>query len=53
MKFSSAISWVQWLNGEKTNGSETISVVILRVLIYSVVGKATDLTYLKLFKDTM
>jgi hypothetical protein len=23
------------------------------VLIYSVVGKATDLTYLKLFKDTM
>jgi hypothetical protein len=32
MKFSSAISRVKWFNSEKTNVSETISVLILRVL---------------------
>jgi hypothetical protein len=33
MKFSQTISWVKWLNAEKTNISKSISVLILRVLI--------------------
>jgi hypothetical protein len=33
MKFSRAISRVRWFNGEKTNVSNTISVLVLRVLI--------------------
>jgi hypothetical protein len=28
MKFSQAVSWVKWLNGEKTNVSKTISVLV-------------------------
>jgi hypothetical protein len=32
MKFSWAVSWVKWLNGEKTNVLQTISVLVLRVL---------------------
>jgi len=32
MKFSWAISWVKWLNSEKTNVSKTISVLAFRVL---------------------
>jgi hypothetical protein len=31
-KFSQAISWVKWLNSEKTNISKTISVLMFRVL---------------------
>jgi hypothetical protein len=32
MKFSRAINRVKWLNGEKSNVSKTISVLVLRVL---------------------
>jgi hypothetical protein len=32
MKFSWAISWVNWLGSEKTNVLKTISVLVLRVL---------------------
>jgi hypothetical protein len=32
MKFSRAISRVNWLSGEKTNVSKTISDLVLRVL---------------------
>jgi hypothetical protein len=34
MKFSRAISRVKWLSGEKTNVSKTISVLVLRVLVW-------------------
>jgi hypothetical protein len=34
MKFSLAVSWVKWVNDEKTNISKTISVLVLRVLIW-------------------
>jgi len=34
MKFSQAISRVKWLNGEKTNVSKFISVLVLRVPIW-------------------
>jgi hypothetical protein len=34
MKFSQAISQVKWLNREKTNISKTISVLVLRMLIW-------------------
>jgi hypothetical protein len=34
MKFSRAISQVKWLSSEETNGSKTISVLVLRVLVY-------------------
>jgi hypothetical protein len=34
MKFSQAISQVKWLSGEKTNISKTISVLVLRVLVW-------------------
>jgi len=39
MKFSRAISWVKWSSGEKTNVSKTISVLVLRVLRWSWLGK--------------
>jgi hypothetical protein len=35
MKFSWAMSWVKWLNSEKTNISKTISALVLRVLIWT------------------
>jgi hypothetical protein len=35
MKFSRDISRVNWLNGEKANVSKTISVLVLRVLIWT------------------
>jgi len=35
-KFSQAISWVKWLSSEKTNVLKTISVLILRVLVWLV-----------------
>jgi hypothetical protein len=34
IKFSQSTSWVKWFKGEKTNISKTISVLILRVLIW-------------------
>jgi hypothetical protein len=34
MKFSQAISRVKWFSGEKTNVSKTISVLVLRVLVW-------------------
>jgi hypothetical protein len=34
MKFSRAISRVKWLSGEQTNVSKTISVLVLRVLVW-------------------
>jgi hypothetical protein len=33
MMFSRAISRVEWLSGEKTNVSKTISVLVLRGLV--------------------
>jgi hypothetical protein len=36
MKFSQAISQVKWLGGEKTNILKTISVLVLRVLVWLV-----------------
>jgi hypothetical protein len=39
MKFSWAISWVKWLSGDKTNISKTISVLVLRVLVWLWLGK--------------
>jgi hypothetical protein len=39
MKFSRAISRVTWLSGEKTNVSKTISVLVLRVLVWLWLGK--------------
>jgi hypothetical protein len=41
MKFSRAISGAKWLNGEKTNVSETVSVLVLRVLIWIWLGKTS------------
>jgi hypothetical protein len=38
MKFSQAISQVKWLNGEKTNVLKTISVLVLRLLIWIWLG---------------
>jgi hypothetical protein len=35
MKFFQAISWVKWLDGEETNILKTISVLALRVLIWT------------------
>jgi hypothetical protein len=35
MRFSRAISWVKWLIGKKANVSKTISVLVLRVLVFS------------------
>jgi hypothetical protein len=35
MKFSWAISQVKWLSSEQTNVSKTISVLVLRVLVWS------------------
>jgi hypothetical protein len=32
MKFSQAVGWVKWLNGEETNVLKTVSVLVLRVL---------------------
>jgi len=32
VKFFRVISWVEWLNGEQTNVSRTISVLLLRVV---------------------
>jgi hypothetical protein len=52
IKFSRVSSRVKWLNGEKTNASMTISVLVLRVLrkLYNLVAvKAPDHT---LFKNT-
>jgi hypothetical protein len=34
MKFSRAISWVKWLSGEKSDVSKTISVLVLRALVW-------------------
>jgi hypothetical protein len=34
MKSSRAVSWVKWLNGEKTSVSNTIPVLVRRVLIW-------------------
>jgi hypothetical protein len=34
MKFSWAVSQVKWLNGEETNVLKSISVLVLRVLIW-------------------
>jgi hypothetical protein len=34
MKFSRAVSRVKWLNGVKINVSKTISVLVLRVLMW-------------------
>jgi hypothetical protein len=34
MKFSWAISQVKWLSGEQTDISKTISILILRVLVW-------------------
>jgi hypothetical protein len=39
MKLSRAISRVKWLSGEKTNVSKTISVLVLRVLVWLWLGK--------------
>jgi hypothetical protein len=39
MKFSRAISQVKWLSGEQTNVSKTISVLVLRVLVWQWLGK--------------
>jgi hypothetical protein len=39
MKFSQAISQVKWLSGEQTNVSKTISVLVLRVLVWQWLGR--------------
>jgi hypothetical protein len=39
MKFSRAIRRVKWLSGEQTNISKTISVLVLRLLVWLWFGK--------------
>jgi hypothetical protein len=41
MKFTRAISRVKWLRGERTNVSKTISVLVLRVLLWLWFGMKT------------
>jgi hypothetical protein len=43
MKFSQAVSQVKWLNGEKTSVLKTISVLVLRVLVFSPFNHLTQL----------
>jgi hypothetical protein len=47
MKFSQAISWVKWLNGEETNISKNISVLILRVQPLDLVDSTRELHYIQ------
>jgi len=39
MKFSRAISRVKWLSGEKNNVSKSVSVLVLRVLVWLWLGR--------------